>query len=596
MAAKSNYNQLIILTIGMTLIIIFSFVFIERFFNSKIEETRVLQYQNQQLQIAIQTSSSLKDFVEYIKNELISLSLSSPPKGYYSIEKKYLSNYYGSLIDSIVSVVKTDKEGRIVRTSERYMDYDYGSIIKDYHFDLAQVNQDAVVTQVYVDGSPFLLVIVPVYEESRYSSTIKGDFDGVIAAAIDIHLVEELYFSQIKTGMNSRIWLMDNRGIMLSSPLNWMTLKKGDDFFDWVKNTYPMNSDNINRMIAEKEGSLNNGWYPYPDSISSYSYSYFSAGYGWIVLVDTPKNEITEGILPLQQKMLYFLIALLVSFSAFFIVILVMLRSKEKTEVALQKAELTLEKLGIIANPEKGNVSKMNISLKGNHIYMIQAKKDGKALEFFLDILGKEYLGLIISRENTEFLRKEFGVENTPIIRLGNPKSKEDRLSMIDCKDLFTIMKEFMDKNENAAIYLDRLDYIFENNGFNKTIRFIYDLKDAMSKDSIILLSVNTQSLSSKQLSLVSEEAQDITNLVSADDLKLQKDIYEILSFINFQNSSNKKVVFKDVSVRFDITKPTTKKKIMQLVSLNLISIEESGREKSLVMTQQGKELISKQA
>ncbi len=593
MIRKSNYNSLIFLTVLVTIVIISSFIFIESYFNSKIEEARIEQYQKQQLQISIQASSAIKDFLEYVKGELFSFGVSSQPDENYKIEKKFLSSYYSSLVDSIVSVVKTNEQGSVVKSSEDYLEYDYKRFVKDNFLGLEQFNKDYFVSQVMIEDKIYLLIAVPIYEKSRYSSGIDAELAGVVIAAIDTNLVEELYLSQISTGFTSSIILLDNSGMMLSSPKSWMALEKGDDYFEWVKTTYPGNTDNINMIIAEKTGSVKNIWNQGQHTIASYSYSFFSAGYGWIFIVETPEDEIKEGIIQLQQKMLYFLIASIVCYSIFFIIILLVLRSKEKTEMQLQKAEVTLEKLGIKANLEVHSKEKADISLKGNHIYLVQEKNSDDSLKFFSGLLNN-YLGLIISRNSLDYIKKAFGIENTPIIKLGTENRSGSSPSISECKDILSIVSDFMKKSEKAAIYIDRLDYIISVNGFKNTMKLIYDLKDAMEDDSVIVLSLNPNSISQNQLSVIFEEVQDITNIVFKGEKRISKELYEILSYISRQNSENKKVVFKDISKEFKITKPTTKKKIIELSKQGLIEIEEFGREKSLILTSKGKDMIKK--
>jgi Mn-dependent DtxR family transcriptional regulator len=66
----------------------------------------------------------------------------------------------------------------------------------------------------------------------------------------------------------------------------------------------------------------------------------------------------------------------------------------------------------------------------------------------------------------------------------------------------------------------------------------------------------------------------------------------DMLYFINENNITNKLVSYKDISSKFNITKPTTRSKINGLQFKNLVSVEQRGRFKSLKITSSGRRLI----
>ena len=66
----------------------------------------------------------------------------------------------------------------------------------------------------------------------------------------------------------------------------------------------------------------------------------------------------------------------------------------------------------------------------------------------------------------------------------------------------------------------------------------------------------------------------------------------DILKFINEKNIVNKLASYKDITLKFNITKPTTRTKINNLHNLGLVKIEQKGRFKSLKITSSGRRII----
>ncbi len=592
MHKKTSYNNFILFTIFLSIIVILSLLLVERYFHSKIEETRLSQYQSQQELIVIQTASSLKDFMEHVKLELISMSLSSSND--YALDKSLFSSYHRSLIESISSVIRVDKQGNLVKsTGKEFLTYSFANITTQDFFLIPKATHEAYVSEISNDITKknYILISIPVYKPNEYSEAL--DFDGILFALIDISLVEELYLSQIKVGLNGYIWALKQDGTLLTELKDpGLAVNKGENYFDILKKEYPENSANINKMIAENTGSFVLKFKNKKNALVSFTHVSFGRP-SWIIALSTPYKSFIEEISSLQQKMLGFFLFSVFLFSLIFIYVLIVLRSKEKAEKRLENAEITLKKLGIKAIPEISSGKKnpnINIELKENSIYLIKENFLDASLNLFLGFLSKGYLGLVICR-NPEEIRQAYGLEKTPIIKLGDSDSKESA-SLLKTKDLLNIIKEFIGKNKNPAILIERLDYIITHNGFEETIRFIQSLKDSLKNNSFVFISVDPLTLDKKQLALLSKECRDISSLIISKKPKLPKDLYEMLHYIYINNKENKIVALKNISREFNITKPTRKKKVDALLKLGFVKLEQRGRIKSLSITPEGASFI----
>ena len=76
-------------------------------------------------------------------------------------------------------------------------------------------------------------------------------------------------------------------------------------------------------------------------------------------------------------------------------------------------------------------------------------------------------------------------------------------------------------------------------------------------------------------------------------NIELSEIEMNILEFINSSNETNRLVTYKDITKKFNITKPTTRSKIKRLHGLGLLTVEQQGRFKSLNITTVGKNIIS---
>ena len=74
--------------------------------------------------------------------------------------------------------------------------------------------------------------------------------------------------------------------------------------------------------------------------------------------------------------------------------------------------------------------------------------------------------------------------------------------------------------------------------------------------------------------------------------LAIPHDLYSILKFVYGENQSGRMPTYKDIGARFDITKPTTRKKVGELRGRGYLRVVKRGRSKILELSEKGKELF----
>jgi hypothetical protein len=218
--------------------------------------------------------------------------------------------------------------------------------------------------------------------------------------------------------------------------------------------------------------------------------------------------------------------------------------------------------------------------------YIIKDSKNERALGIFSDKIGSGMKGLCITRANPAEIERMYNLE-VPYIWLnssevkGNPKF----IATSDIGILNNHVLNFLEENPHSVVLLDRLDYLISMHGFNSVLKFIYSVNDAVhGNNSTLMLNINPDILSEKELSLVEQEFYELQKARLESDL--QDDLHEILLFVN---SSPQRVSFKDVSKKFSITKTTTRKRINRLIDLGLAAVKKNGRNKIIRSTDLGK-------
>ena len=189
-------------------------------------------------------------------------------------------------------------------------------------------------------------------------------------------------------------------------------------------------------------------------------------------------------------------------------------------------------------------------------------------------------------------MRKKYNLHKTPFIWLTENKV-EGIACEINIETVVLVVLEFLKKNHKSVVFMEGIDYLILQHGFDEVIKRMHILKDCVSlHESIMIISVNPESLDVLKLKRLESLFVD----VYGKDLKQKVELTEleinILRLINEKNNMNTLISFKDINQAFDITKPTTRVKIGKLLSLGLIQVETNGRFKSLRITSRGRKIV----
>ena len=144
-------------------------------------------------------------------------------------------------------------------------------------------------------------------------------------------------------------------------------------------------------------------------------------------------------------------------------------------------------------------------TLKPNTIYFVREEKPEKTFECFVDQVmhGKE--GLCITRTYPDQVRKQYGLSRTPIIWLTQtPTEKFKYIKPTSLVQLDNIIEEFIKESDDNIIMIDGIDYLITQNSFKEVLKFFQNLFEKIALlNSILILSINHQTMDSKEFSLL---------------------------------------------------------------------------------------------
>jgi PAS domain S-box-containing protein len=228
----------------------------------------------------------------------------------------------------------------------------------------------------------------------------------------------------------------------------------------------------------------------------------------------------------------------------------------------------------------------MKYRLNDGKLYLAKENLPSLALDAFFDLLKVGYFGLIISRiPERDF--KRIAIEGGfDFIWLAEKNGKNTiQPNLIDIE---TKIEKLPRKN---VIMIDRIEYLISKNGFKNTLTFIQDLREiSYLKGNIIILSFDTSILNNQELNFLGKECLEIQHRQTRKELKIK--LFKILKIIYEENKMGVRPAYNNIGQKLQISKPTVRKRVRELIDGGLIQVTEKGRNKRLELTDTGRYLF----
>ncbi len=182
----------------------------------------------------------------------------------------------------------------------------------------------------------------------------------------------------------------------------------------------------------------------------------------------------------------------------------------EQENIDLRNAKLITPVMELLKEEETERIDGGKYSeIEEGKIYIILEKKPNIIFNVMLDQLALKKPGLIISRQHPDFIKKEYNLENTPIIWLNKSKTDEKKLFyQPNLELLLHITKNFISSSKKSGdspvIFIDGLEYLIIYNEFKKTLQFLEVLNEfIMTSKGIVIISIDEDTFDKKEFAFV---------------------------------------------------------------------------------------------
>jgi len=207
-------------------------------------------------------------------------------------------------------------------------------------------------------------------------------------------------------------------------------------------------------------------------------------------------------------------------------------------------------------------------------------------------MLRSGYPGLYVSRTVDSELKNIFTDVSPSVVKLSKVKDT-DHLSCSNFKELIPIIEDYISKEKQSIVLLDRIEYLIINSSFEQVIKNIYRLNDMIRKHNcLLLIRINPSLIDKTQMAIIKEELKELPER-QIDDVQLEETLFEILEYIQIENKRNAIVSYSRIGKQFNISKVTTQRRIESLLEKGLIFSKKQGRIKTLYITDKGKNLLT---
>ena len=234
---------------------------------------------------------------------------------------------------------------------------------------------------------------------------------------------------------------------------------------------------------------------------------------------------------------------------------------------------------------EEGLMNKtLNFEIVSGNTYLVEEPIADKSLDIFNNLIECGLNGFIFSRNMPSFFKKNVS-KTVNIYWLA-----EKKIDKMTISPLISNIEEKIEsfKRGNNVVFLDRFDYLLNNNSFKEVLKFLQRLVEFIYLQKwILIISLDPRTINKKELNLLKKETMDVN---PKQKIELEKNIHTILQFINKENKTGKLPSVNDIANSFKISRDTARKRINILILRDLIKINKTGRLKLIEITEKGKE------
>lgn len=155
-------------------------------------------------------------------------------------------------------------------------------------------------------------------------------------------------------------------------------------------------------------------------------------------------------------------------------------------------------------------------ALKPGRSYVVEEAPPDISFDAFVNIVstagadGKGTVGLAISRQHPDMIRKKYGLERTPIYWLAT-RAGEGVIAPTNLSIMTNTIVQFIRENDSGIVLLDGIEYLVTNNDFTKVLRSIDQINDhIVQSHAVMVIPVDPRAFDQKELALLERNMERI--------------------------------------------------------------------------------------
>ncbi len=158
-------------------------------------------------------------------------------------------------------------------------------------------------------------------------------------------------------------------------------------------------------------------------------------------------------------------------------------------------------------------------------IYLVREESGEKSFQLFREMVNEECAGLCIVRTYPQILRDQHKLENVRMVWLtqsegfapgvsavgvGIEERTEERLPPTHLSQMSGIIKTFIKENPKAALLIEGLEYLITQNSFDKVLKFIQYVNEAVTEaGAVLIIPLDPSTLGEREYSLLKKEIRN---------------------------------------------------------------------------------------
>ena len=164
-----------------------------------------------------------------------------------------------------------------------------------------------------------------------------------------------------------------------------------------------------------------------------------------------------------------------------------------------------------IDKPEtaEGDGQQVKMKMERGSCYMIEEEKPDKSYKIFTQIASKGAVGLCITREFPDKIKKKYGItDNTDMLWLSNSEA-ENAFKPVELGKLLYKIEKFLEAHSNSIILFSGLEYLITQNNYSSVLKLIQLLNEQIAmRNSLLIMPVSPSALDKKEFSLIEREVE----------------------------------------------------------------------------------------